>query len=194
MRKQLIKCVVLGDASVGKTSLIHQFVYSKFEDNYKATIGADFMTKEIFITDTLCTLQLWDTAGMEKFASLGVAFYRGADVCVLCFDLTSAATLDHVLKWKDEFNVHANPSQDFTFICVGNKCDAKERVITHEQATLFCKQHRMQYMESSAKENINVKEIFELVAEKGILNVKKDQDQPQHVDFTEITNQNKGCC
>ena len=151
------------------------------------------MTKEVFISDTLCTLQLWDTAGMEKFASLGVAFYRGADVCVLCFDLTNAATLDHVLKWKDEFNVHANPSQDFTFVCVGNKCDAKERVISHDQAVLFCKQHHMQYMESSAKENINVKEIFELVAEKGILNVKKDQE-PQHVDFTEITNQNKGCC
>ena len=64
--------------SVGKTSLMNQFVHKRFSNQYKATIGADFLTKEIMIEDKLVTLQIWDTAGQERFQSLGVAFYRGA--------------------------------------------------------------------------------------------------------------------
>ena len=64
--------------SVGKTSLMNQFVHKRFSNQYKATIGADFLTKEIMIDDKLVTLQIWDTAGQERFQSLGVAFYRGA--------------------------------------------------------------------------------------------------------------------
>ncbi len=74
----LLKVIILGDSGVGKTSLMNQFVNDKFSKQYKATIGADFLTKEILIDDKLVTMQIWDTAGQERFQSLGVAFYRGA--------------------------------------------------------------------------------------------------------------------
>ncbi|KAJ8910435.1 hypothetical protein NQ315_012577 [Exocentrus adspersus] len=82
-KKVLLKVIILGDSSVGKTSLMNQYVNRKFSNQYKATIGADFLTKEVTVDDRTVTMQIWDTAGQERFQSLGVAFYRGADCCVL---------------------------------------------------------------------------------------------------------------
>jgi Ras-related protein Rab-7A len=77
MKKLLLKIIILGDSGVGKTSIMNRFVNQKFSLQYKSTIGADFLTKEMLVDDRLVTLQLWDTAGPERFQSLGVAFYRG---------------------------------------------------------------------------------------------------------------------
>ncbi|CAF2745960.1 unnamed protein product [Rotaria sp. Silwood2] len=81
--KVLLKIIILGDSGVGKTSLMNQFVLHKFSNDYKATIGANFLTKEVQIDNRLVTMQIWDTAGQERFQSLGVSYYRGADCCVL---------------------------------------------------------------------------------------------------------------
>merc|ERR1712078_475636 len=91
-KKVLLKVIILGDSGVGKTSLMNQYVNKKFSTQYKATIGADFLTKEVMVGDRLVTMQIWDTAGQERFQSLGVAFYRGADACVLVFDVNVAKT------------------------------------------------------------------------------------------------------
>uniref|UniRef100_A0A453F848 GTP-binding protein n=1 Tax=Aegilops tauschii subsp. strangulata TaxID=200361 RepID=A0A453F848_AEGTS len=88
---------------VGKTSLMNQYVHNKFSQQYKATIGADFVTKEVLIEDRLVTLQIWDTAGQERFQSLGVAFYRGADCCVLVYDVNVNKSFDTLNTWHDEF-------------------------------------------------------------------------------------------
>ena len=82
--------------SVGKTSLMNQYVNKKFSSQYKATIGADFLTKEVMVEDRLVTMQIWDTAGQERFQSLGVAFYRGADACVLVYDLTHVKSFENL--------------------------------------------------------------------------------------------------
>nr|ACF81381.1 unknown [Zea mays] len=97
-RRTLLKVIVLGDSGVGKTSLMNQYVHKKFSQQYKATIGADFVTKEVLIEDRLVTLQIWDTAGQERFQSLGVAFYRGADCCVLVYDVNSNRLAHQILK------------------------------------------------------------------------------------------------
>lgn len=121
---------VRGD-SVGKTSLMNQYIQKKFTKEYKATIGADFLTKEIEIDDKRVTMQvrprrrcftnrrnecpvtalpnasacpqIWDTAGQERFQSLGVAFYRGADCCVLVYDVNNMKSFEDLDHWRDEF-------------------------------------------------------------------------------------------
>ena len=106
-----------------------QYVNNKFSKQYKATIGADFMTKEIVIDDTVVTLQIWDTAGQERFQSLGVSFYRGAD-CVMCvYDVNSAKSFESLENWRNEFLVQASPSNPDTFpvVIVGNKIDVAGR-------------------------------------------------------------------
>ncbi|KAG0908214.1 hypothetical protein G6F33_009903 [Rhizopus arrhizus] len=129
------------DSGVGKTSLINQYANNKFSSHYKATIGADFLTKEIVINDdTLVTMQIWDTAGQERFQSLGVAFYRGADCCVLVYDVNNTASYQSLEGWHDEFLLQASPRDPdrFPFVILGNKVDVdKSKRTVHRSTILF---------------------------------------------------------
>merc|ERR1719450_252748 len=79
----------------------------------------------------LVTMQLWDTAGQERFQSLGVAFYRGADACILVFDITNPKSFDNLDSWREEFLGQASPSDpdEFPFVVLGNKIDVDPRVV-----------------------------------------------------------------
>ncbi|KAG4306403.1 hypothetical protein PORY_000391 [Pneumocystis oryctolagi] len=179
-KKVLLKVIILGDSGAGKTSLLNQYVNKKFSNQYKATIGADFLTKEVVIDDRIVTMQLWDTAGQERFQSLGVAFYRGADCCVLVFDVNNAKSFEALDSWRDEFFIQASPRdpENFPFVCLGNKIDVEEnkRMIPQSRARSFCElKGNTTYFETSAKECINVEQAFELVA-KCALSVENDND------------------
>ncbi|XP_029108946.1 ras-related protein Rab-7a isoform X2 [Scleropages formosus] len=130
-KKVLLKVIILGDSGVGKTSLMNQYVNKKFSNQYKATIGADFLTKEVMVDDRLVTMQIWDTAGQERFQSLGVAFYRGADCCVLVYDVTAPNTFKTLDSWRDEFLIQASPRdpENFPFVVLGNKIDLENRQV-----------------------------------------------------------------
>merc|ERR1712071_463195 len=122
---------------------MNQYVNRKFSNQYKATIGADFRTKEVSIPERDVTMQIWDTAGQERFQSLGVAFYRGADACILVFDLTSKKSFENLNTWREEFLVQSAPpdKDNFPFVVLGNKVDLKDtRVVTQKAAAEFCKQ------------------------------------------------------
>lgn len=123
--KALQKLVILGDTGVGKTCLMFQYVEQKFSSQYKATIGADFSTKDVQVGDDLITLQIWDTAGQERFQSLGQAFYRGADACVLVYDVQNVASFEKMEAWREQFIRCADIADplDFPFVVLGNKAD-----------------------------------------------------------------------
>jgi len=172
-KKVLLKVIILGDSSVGKTSLMNQYVNKKFNTQYKATIGADFLTKEVSLEERVVTMQIWDTAGQERFQSLGVAFYRGADACILVFDVTTKKSFDALDTWRDEFLVQASPANpnDFPFVVLGNKIDLKEsRVVTMKEAKQYCIQKNIvsesqpMYWETSAKTKECVDQAFFQVA------------------------------
>eukprot|EP00899_Mesostigma_viride_P009206 jgi/Mesvir1/18287/Mv24094-RA.1 len=80
-----------------------RYVLKQFSHQYKTTIGADFKTKDVQVDDRLVTMQIWDTAGQERFQSLGLAFYRGADCCVLVYDVNNAKSFDNLDNWREEF-------------------------------------------------------------------------------------------
>jgi Ras-related protein Rab-7A len=164
-KKVLLKVIILGDSGVGKTSLMNQYVNKKFNAQYKATIGADFLTKEVTVDDRLVTMQIWDTAGQERFQSLGVAFYRGADSCVLVFDVTKPKTFDNLDSWKDEFLIQAGPRDpdNFPFVVLGNQIDKDGRVVAQKRALAWCQaKGNLPYFETSAKEAINVDQAFQV--------------------------------
>ena len=87
-KKNFLKIVVLGDSDVGKTSLLMRYTKGTAPTKMKPTIGADFQKKEVVVNNTIVTVQIWDTAGQEKYHSIGYAFYRGADCCAITFDIT----------------------------------------------------------------------------------------------------------
>ena len=153
-RKVFVKLIVLGDSGVGKTALINQYVNRRFGSTYKATIGADFMSKEVVCDGKLATAQIWDTAGQERFKSLGLAFYRGSDCCILIFDLNSAKSFDNLDFWHNEF-VHQQGFSDqksVPIIVIGNKLDVGHRVVSQKRAQSWCQLHdNCAYFETSAK-------------------------------------------
>jgi len=135
----MLKVIILGDSGVGKTSLMNQFVNQKFSNQYKATIGADFLAKEVEVDGQSVNLQIWDTAGQERFQSLGVAFYRGADCCVLVYDVTNQKSFDSLDSWRDEFLIQASPRDpdSFPFAVLGNKVDMEsKRKVSRARADL----------------------------------------------------------
>eukprot|EP01098_Paradermamoeba_levis_P008882 TRINITY_DN3668_c0_g1_i2.p1 TRINITY_DN3668_c0_g1~~TRINITY_DN3668_c0_g1_i2.p1 ORF type:complete len:204 (-),score=47.16 TRINITY_DN3668_c0_g1_i2:190-801(-) len=176
-RKALLKVIMLGNSGVGKTALMDCYVNKKFVANYKATIGADFLTKEIEVDDKFATLQVWDTAGQERYQSLGNSFYRGADSCVLVFDVTSAKSFEDLEMWRDEFLTQAaiRDVDHFPFVVLGNKVDLPDRVISAQQAQSWCAAHaNIPYFETSAKDNIQVEQAFLMAAKMAMSHMPED--------------------
>ncbi|KAF2579683.1 hypothetical protein F2Q68_00003138 [Brassica cretica] len=151
-----------------------RYVNKKFSNQYKATIGADFLTKEVHFEDRLFTLQIWDTAGQERFQSLGVAFYRGADCCVLVYDVNSMKSFENLNNWREEFLIQASPSdpENFPFVLIGNKVDVdggNSRVVSEKKAKAWCaSKGNIPYFETSAKEGTNVEEAFQCIAKNAL--------------------------
>jgi len=189
-RKQraLLKVIILGDSGVGKTSLMNQYVNKKFTNQYKATIGADFLTKEVVIDGKLVTMQIWDTAGQERFQSLGVAFYRGADCCVMVFDLTNPKSFESLDSWRDEFLIQVSPydQDNFPFVVIGNKLDAEgQRKVGSSRASTWCKsKNNIPFFETSAKNSIGVDQAFEEIA----LRALKQEKADEHIYLPETVN------
>jgi len=171
-QKVLLKVIILGDSGVGKTSLMNKYVSDKFSKQYKATIGADFLTKEIEIDDKAVTLQIWDTAGQERFQSLGTSFYRGADCCIVVYSITDSRSFDNLEQWTDEFLAQAQPQnpEQFPFVCIGNKLDLEsERQVERGQAEQWATgRNNMQLFEASAFTGEKVADAFRKMAEEAM--------------------------
>ena len=156
-----LKVIVLGDSGVGKTSILNRFVKQEFSQSYRATVGADFLFKEYTVDGKAVSLQLWDTAGQERFQSLGNAFYRGTDCCLLVFDLTNSESFDNLVQWKKEFLERSgNENTNFPVILIGNKCDLPDRKVTVANAKEWAQEEKLIYDEVSAKENIRIEDAF----------------------------------
>ncbi|KAL0639559.1 Ras- protein Rab-7 [Maublancomyces gigas] len=144
-------------------------VNRKFSNSYKATIGADFLTKDVMVDERMVTLTLWDTAGQERFQSLGVAFYRGADCCVLVYDVNNPKSFENLDSWRDEFLIQASPRDpdSFPFVVLGNKIDVDEtkRMVSQKRAVTYCyAKGQIPYFETSARDGANVDQAFEAIA------------------------------
>ncbi|WEW60989.1 Ypt/Rab-type GTPase Rab7 [Emydomyces testavorans] len=165
-------------------------VNKKYSASYKATIGADYLTKEVLVDDRLVTMQLWDTAGQERFQSLGVAFYRGADCCVLVYDVNNSKSFENLDSWRDEFLIQASPRdpESFPFVVLGNKVDVDEskRMISTKRASTYCQSKgNIPYFETSAKEAINVEQAFEVIAKVALT---QEESEEFNGDFTDPIN------
>jgi len=187
---------------VGKTSLMDRYVHRKWAAQYKATIGADFLTNNVEVDDRMVTLQIWDTAGQERFQSLGNSFYRGADCCILVFDVTAIKTFENLENWRSEFLVQANiaDADSYPFILIGNKIDLEgQRAATRKQGMQWCEQHnKCPFFETSAKDATQVDEAFKTAAS---LALQRRPEEPQLSPnvFTPSskdgsTKQDDGCC
>ncbi|XP_013800278.1 ras-related protein Rab-36 [Apteryx mantelli] len=163
---KLSKVVVVGDLYVGKTSLINRFCKDNFDRDYKATIGVDFEIERFEIVGVPYNLQIWDTAGQEKFKCIASAYYRGAEVIITVFDLADIQTLDHTKQWLEDALRENEPDSSFIFL-VGTKKDLVSDAVcerTELDAIRFANEMQAEYWSVSAKTGENVKEFFSRVA------------------------------
>ena len=171
--KIIVKLLLLGDSSVGKTSIIIKYISNKFMDTNIATLGVDYMDKTVDYNNLKVFLQIWDTSGEEKFRSITRNFYRNADGLLVVFDLTCKESFNHVKNWINEAKEHKN---DIKTILVGNKLDLEdEREVDKETALKFAEKNNLKYLETSAKNGKNINNSFkEMIAL--ILNDKTEQE------------------
>jgi small GTP-binding protein len=155
-----LKVVVAGDGSVGKTSLIRRYCEGKFAGSRVMTIGVDFQTKVVQLTDRSVKLSIWDMAGQERFAVMRTGFYKGSRAAALVFDISNPQSFANLGTWRDEIH-RAVP--EFKFVLIGNKCDLN-RAVPVEAAQAYAEKYGAEYVETSAATGQGVPQLFESLA------------------------------
>jgi small GTP-binding protein len=153
------KVVFVGNPFVGKTSLMKRIISSEFNESYDQTIGVDFYSKTVMYKETIFKLQLWDSAGQEKYKSLIPSYVRGASLIFLVYDVTDERSFDAVSTWLNFIKQNLDVNAATKLILVGNKIDLERKVNT-SKAEAFAKKEGMVCYEVSAKTNQNVVELF----------------------------------
>ena len=177
------RLILLGDSTVGKSSILRQFKEGTHFPDISLTVGVDFHAKLVHVSGNPIKLQLWDTAGQDRFRAIVRAYYRNAVGGLLVFDICNRESFANVGTWLDDAQRNAEPHKP-VFVLVGNKTDqAKYREVSRDDAVLFASQHGMDYYETSAKNGSNVEEVFHKLAEKifmlvddGVIRVEEGWD------------------
>jgi len=174
------KLVFLGDQSVGKTSLITRFMYDSFDSTYQATIGIDFLSKKLSVDGEEVALQIWDTAGTERFRSLIPNYIRDLSAAVAAYDITSMASFDNIRSWINDIR---QEKENVLIVLCGNKTDlAEKRRVSYEQGLRLAEELGTMYIEASAKTGTNVKKLFRTIAvalHEGV-GEKNTDEKPKH--------------
>jgi Ras-related protein Rab-5C len=158
-----LKVVVLGKASVGKTSLVSRAVVGSVNLHQQPTLGAAFSTKTVEVDSARVTLQIWDTAGQERFRSLGPMYYHGAHVALVVFDLTDEKSVAAAREWASELSQHTEKPP--ILYVIGNKNDLiADRKIDPSAAQQLADQLTTIYFETSAVVGTNVDDLFQHIA------------------------------
>ncbi|XP_039555301.1 ras-related protein Rab-7L1 isoform X3 [Passer montanus] len=167
---RMFKVLVVGDATVGKTSLVQRYANDSFNRHYKSTVGVDFALKVVQWSESeTVRLQLWDIAGQERFTSMTRLYYREASACVIMFDVTNASTFSNSHRWKQDLDSKVVLPDGSAVPCLllANKCDLSPWAVTRDEIDRFSKENGFAgWVETSVKENKNIHEAMRVLIEK----------------------------
>jgi len=166
------RIVMIGDSCVGKTSLLNRLVQDSHNPNEMPTIGAVNLLYRINVGDDTVTVNIWDTAGQEKYRSLAPIYFRNSTAAVIVFDITSFESFSNIEKWYISL-LDVAPS-DVIVVLAGNKCDLiNESQVSHEQIDGFIRERQIPYFSTSAKDGQGVYELFAFIGKEIISRKKK---------------------
>ena len=157
--KYLFRICLLGDAAVGKTSLLTRFCDDSFKENYNNTIGVDFRMVTLKFKNIISKLHIWDTAGQERFRSLALNYLNNSHGFIFVYDITNKQSFNNVINWIN-LAYEKNKNSIVNFL-VGNKNDKEEeRAVTEEEGKNLAKEKKLLFLETSAKKDNNVQKLF----------------------------------
>jgi len=169
----LFKLLIIGDSGVGKSSILLRFSEDLFSGSYITTIGVDFKIRTISVDGEKVKLQIWDTAGQERFRTITSTYYRGTHGVIVVYDVTNAESFVNVKRWLQEIDQNCDIVNR---VLVGNKNDCPDKkVVETDDSKRFAQQMGIEMFETSAKDNINIEEVFSHVT-KLVLRAKKEQE------------------
>ena len=159
--------LLLGDSSVGKTCFLLRYCDKSFQDVHLSTIGLDYRLKTMTLKNNkTIKLQIWDTAGQDRFRAITKNYYKGANGIILIYDVTNTQTFENVKNWISQIKEEANPN--VIIYLVGNKIDVPEeqRLVKPEDGQKMADEFDLPFLEASAKDGTNINEVFQELLEK----------------------------
>jgi small GTP-binding protein len=167
MEEEIVyKVLLLGDSSVGKTCFLLRYCDKSFQDVHLSTIGLDYRLKSMTLKNNKnIKLQIWDTAGQDRFRAITKNYYKGANGIILIYDVTNMQTYENVKNWISQIKEEANPN--VIIYLVGNKIDVPDdqRLVKEEDGQKIANEFNLPFSEASAKDGTNVNEIFQELLE-----------------------------
>mmetsp|Transcript_33866 Transcript_33866/g.95315 ORF Transcript_33866/g.95315 Transcript_33866/m.95315 type:complete len:208 (+) Transcript_33866:80-703(+) len=182
-RKISAKLVLLGDANVGKSSIVLRFAKDKFYERTEGTIGAAFLTKSLPVGKTnIVRFEIWDTAGQERYHSLAPMYYRDAKLAIVVYDITCMASFERAKSWVAELRETA--PKEIIIALVGNKCDLDDsREISTQEVSQYARSNELIFKESSARSGLNIMELFMTLAQKVASSTGDQRDDDDDIDL-----------
>ena len=178
-----LKFLIVGDSSVGKTSMLLSYCNEDPRPDQGATIGIDFRHKLVNLDGRNIMMQIWDTAGQERFRTLTKSYFKMAQGIILVFDITKESSFVGIKKFMSE--IQENCEEKIVKVLVGNKLDLSElRIIDYDTAKSFADLNNMKYFETSCKQRVNVKEVFNHLCEE-VIAKNKDEGHNFYSEFFE---------
>ena len=150
------KIIFVGDAGVGKTTIIGRIMDNPFNEVYEPSIGVDFMSKNIKFRGQNVKLQMWDTAGQEKYKGLIPSYVRNSSIVFVVYDISVKSSFDNIPKWINFIKTIENT----TLVLCGNKLDLTDRQVTKEEGEALAQKEGISFFEVSAKTDENIKNMF----------------------------------
>jgi len=165
----IFKVILIGDGSVGKTSLVRRYMEGKFAADYLPTIGSQIYTKVVGKGETKITLVVWDISGQPAFTAIRPEYYKGAAAILLVYDLTRSETFQHLDGWLSETKRYSPKPE---VVLIGNKSDLEtKRRIPQRAGEEYASKIRAPFLETSAKDGSNVAEAFATLADKLVMTI-----------------------
>eukprot|EP01006_Ploeotia_vitrea_P033651 TRINITY_DN65601_c0_g2_i1.p1 TRINITY_DN65601_c0_g2~~TRINITY_DN65601_c0_g2_i1.p1 ORF type:complete len:220 (+),score=27.48 TRINITY_DN65601_c0_g2_i1:97-756(+) len=198
----IVKMVMIGDAGVGKSSLLLRFSEGIYDPSYISTIGVDFHISTLEHNGKVVKAHIWDTAGQERFKTITRNYYRGADAIIICFDTTDRDSFQNVQNWLTEVNKNCSDDkrERLSLLLVGTKADlVVKKAVSCQEATQFAEAHGLTYVQTSAKNNQAVDDTFQtLVADivdkrEKYNTITQTEKKTVHLDATRVPTKKRGC-